>query len=51
MVRTLTATAPTVIYSAAAQTADFGSAQSAYDIRVCQMSASYGRGSLRAATV
>ncbi len=46
-----TATAPSVVYSAAAQAADFGSAQPGYDIRVYQMSASYGRGTPRAATV
>ena len=33
------------------QAADFGSAQPAYDIRVYQMSASYGRGTPRAASV
>ena len=51
MVRTLTATTPTVVYTAAEQTADFGAAQPAYDIRVYQMSATYGRGTPRAATL
>ena len=51
VVRTLTASAPGVVYSAAAQAADFGSAQPAYDIRVYQLSAAYGRGTARAATV
>ena len=49
--RTLTAGAPNVVYAAAAQAADFGSPQPAYDIRVYQLSASYGRGTPRTATV
>ena len=49
--RTLTASVPGVVYAAAEQNADFGSAQPSYDIRVYQMSASYGRGTPRAATV
>lgn len=49
--RTLTASTPTVTYGAADQVADFGSAQPAYDVRVYQMSAAYGRGTPRAATV
>ena len=44
VVRTLTASAPGAVYPAAEQTADFGSAQPSYDIRVyqlcCSMSAS-----------
>ena len=51
VVRTLTASTPGVVYAAAEQTADFGSAQPAYDIRVYQLSASYGRGTPRAASV
>ena len=50
VVRTLTASAPAVVYPAAEQTADFGSAQPSYDIRVYQLSSSYGRGTARAAT-
>ena len=51
VVRTLTASTPGVVYAAAEQTADFGSAQPSYDIRVYQLSSSYGRGTPRAATV
>ena len=50
VVRTLTASTPGVVYPAAEQTADFGSAQPSYDIRVYQLSSSYGRGTPRAAT-
>ena len=49
--RTLAASVPDVVYTAAAQAADFGSAQPAYDIRVYQLSASYGRGTARSAMV
>jgi len=51
VMRTLTVSVPDVVYTAAAQAADFGSPQPAYDIRVYQLSASYGRGTPRAATV
>jgi len=49
--RTLVSAAPAVSYTAAQQVADFGSEQPAYDVRVYQMSASYGRGTPRAAVV
>ena len=51
VVRTLASAAPAVIYTAADQIADFGSDQPAYDIRVYQLSGTYGRGTPRAATV
>jgi GTA TIM-barrel-like domain/Putative phage tail protein len=44
VVRTLHAGAPNVLYTAAAEAADFGSAQSTLAIRVYQMSATVGRG-------
>ena len=49
--RTLVSAAPSVTYAAADQVTDFGATQPAYDVRVYQMSASYGRGTPRAATV
>ncbi|HZT48539.1 MAG TPA: glycoside hydrolase/phage tail family protein [Hyphomicrobiaceae bacterium] len=49
--RTLSATSPTVTYTAADQTADFGSLQSAVSLRVCQLSAVAGRGTPRQATL
>jgi len=51
VVRTLTSTAPAVTYTSADQVADFGSAQPSYEVRVYQMSASYGRGTPRDAVV
>lgn len=51
VVRTLTSATPAVTYTAAQQAADFGSAQPSYDVRIYQMSASYGRGTARAAAV
>jgi hypothetical protein len=42
--RTLTATSPTVAYSAANQVTDFGSAQSSVSVKVYQLSAVVGRG-------
>jgi hypothetical protein len=44
VVRTLTATAPSATYPAADQTADFGAPQSSVSVRICQMSATRGRG-------
>jgi hypothetical protein len=44
VVRTLPASAPTVLYPAADEIADFGSAQSSLSIRVAQLSATVGRG-------
>jgi hypothetical protein len=49
--RTLSATAPGVVYSSAAQTADFGAPQSAVAVRVYQLGAVYGRGSAKAGVV
>jgi len=42
--RTLTATSPTVAYSAAQQVVDFGATQSSVSIRIYQLSAVVGRG-------
>jgi hypothetical protein len=47
--RTLTATSPTVTYTAAQQTTDFGSPQSSVSCRVFQISPVHGRGTPRAA--
>ena len=49
--RTLAVTAPAATYSAADQTADFGSPEPALSIQVAQIGAVHGRGSARAATV
>ena len=49
--RTLTAATPSVVYSAADQAADFGVPQANVRVRVCQISATYGRGSPREAAV
>ena len=49
--RTLTATSPTVTYTAADQIADFGAVQSAVSVNVCQVGTVYGRGSGKAAVV
>jgi GTA TIM-barrel-like domain/Putative phage tail protein len=51
VVRTLANATPAVTYTAADQISDFGSEQPAYDIRVYQLSGSYGRGTPRAALV
>jgi hypothetical protein len=51
VVRTLSAGAPAVTYTAAQQTVDFGAPQSSIDVRVYQLSAVYGRGPPRAATL
>ncbi|MFN3744749.1 MAG: glycoside hydrolase/phage tail family protein, partial [Hyphomicrobiaceae bacterium] len=51
VVRTLTATSPSLIYSAADQAADFGSPQSAITVRICQLGESYGRGSAATAVL
>jgi hypothetical protein len=42
--RTLSATSPTVAYSAAQQVTDFGAAQSSVSVRIYQLSAVVGRG-------
>lgn len=44
VVRTLTASSPSILYPDADELADFGSAQSSLSFRVAQMSASVGRG-------
>lgn len=49
--RTLSSTTPTVTYTAAQQTADFGSPQTSYDVIVYQISAAVGRGYPGEATV
>ena len=49
--RTLTATSPTVAYSAAQQVTDFGSAQSSVSVKVYQLSAVVGRGYPAAASI
>jgi hypothetical protein len=51
VVRTLTSTTPTVTYTAADQTTDFGSPQSSVDIVIYQMSETVGRGIAATATV
>jgi hypothetical protein len=51
VVRTITASSPTVAYSAADQTTDFGSAQASVSMKVYQMSAQVGRGFAGAAVV
>lgn len=51
VVRTIAASSPVATYTAAQQTADWGSPQSSYTVRVYQLSASYGRGAYRSATV
>jgi hypothetical protein len=49
--RTLSATTPTASYTAAQQTTDFGSAQSAVNVRIYQISSLVGRGFAASATV
>jgi hypothetical protein len=49
--RTLAASAPTVTYTAAEQTADFGSPQASLSVRVYQLGAAWGRGAPAAAVV
>jgi hypothetical protein len=51
VVRPLSSTSPSVIYSAADQTTDFGSLQGAIAIAVHQLSASVGRGFAGRATL
>lgn len=50
VVRTLTSSTPAATYTAAEQTADFGSPQSSIDVAVYQLSPEYGRGSPAAGT-
>jgi len=49
--RTLTSATPTVIYTAAQQTADFGAPQATVTVAIHQMSATYGRGAAAVATL
>jgi hypothetical protein len=49
--RTLTATSPSAIYTAAQQTVDFGAPQPSISLRIFQLSATRGRGTPRDATV
>lgn len=51
IVRTLNATAPSALYVAADELADFGAAQAALSIRVSQLSATVGRGFAAEATL
>jgi hypothetical protein len=51
VVRTLSASAPSALYASADETADFGTPQSSFDIRLYQMSAIVGRGFPAAATL
>ncbi|MEJ2227036.1 MAG: glycoside hydrolase/phage tail family protein [Alphaproteobacteria bacterium] len=51
VMRTIASSTPAITYTAAQQTSDFGAPQSSYTVRVYQISASYGRGQYRAATV
>lgn len=44
VVRTLTSAAPSVLYTSAAELADFGATQSSLHVRVAQLSATVGRG-------
>jgi hypothetical protein len=44
VVRTLSATASSVLYAASDETLDFGGVQSSFDVRLYQMSAAVGRG-------
>ena len=51
VVRTLTASAPSCLYTAAQQMADFGAPQSTLSVAVYQMSPTYGRGTAKSAVV
>lgn len=51
VVRTLNASAPSASYTLAEQTADFGAQQYAVTAAIYQMSATFGRGAGRAATL
>lgn len=51
VVRTLTATTPSVVYSGAQQTTDFGAPQTSISIAVYQMSSRIGRGHAGTATI
>lgn len=49
--RTISSTAPTIVYSSAQQTADFGSPQSSLSVRVYQTNTLFGRSPPRAAII
>lgn len=49
--RTIAASTPSLVYSAAEQTADFGAPQSAVSVRVYQLSQTFGRGTPSVAVV
>jgi hypothetical protein len=51
VVRTLTASGPSALYTAAQQTADFGSPQASISLRIYQLGATYGRGTPASATL
>lgn len=51
VVRTLTSSAPSVVYTAADQTTDFGAPQSEVTVRIYQLSAFVGRGTPAEATI
>ena len=51
VVRTLTASTPSVAYSGAQQTTDFGSPQSSVDVRIYQISNRIGRGHAGESTI
>lgn len=51
VVRTLTATGPSAVYTASDQFADFGALQAALGVRVVQISSAWGRGAPREAIV
>ena len=51
VLRTLNATTPTALYAAAAELADFGSAQTSLSVRVTQLSATVGAGFFATTTI
>jgi hypothetical protein len=51
LIRTIRSSVPTITYTAAEQTADFGSPQPTIHVRIHQISATWGRGTARDALV
>ena len=51
VVRTLSTTAPSVLYAASDETLDFGTAQPNFSVRLYQISAAVGRGIAATATL
>ncbi len=51
VIRTLASTSPSLTYTAAQQTADFGAPQGSIDLRVYQLSTVFGRGAPHTATL